>query len=145
MNKCVIEEIEKSLELPIGTRFYLQDTLFEVAEVDEGKVQVWGCSKCAFNEEDKEEICLVMRCDGSDGCRHDRKYICFKEVEETEGEPAQLQIQKKSVGNGAYRNANNSNNIESIKTDQLVLVGSLCPYPGVGRSFRDYNHYSYNT
>ena len=32
MNKCVIEEIEKSLELPIGTRFYLQDTLFEVVE-----------------------------------------------------------------------------------------------------------------
>ena len=35
MNKCVIEEIEKSLELPIGTRFYLQDTLFEVAEAND--------------------------------------------------------------------------------------------------------------
>ena len=90
MNKCVIEEIEKSLELPIGTRFYLQDTLFEVAEVDEGKVQLWGCSKCAFNEEDKEEICLVMKCDGHDGCRHDQKFIYFEEVEETKEEPVQL-------------------------------------------------------
>ena len=77
MNKCVIEEIEKSLELPIGTRFYLQDTLFEVAEVDEGKVQVWGCSKCAFSEED---ICGVMNCDRRH--RHDGKCTYFKEVKE---------------------------------------------------------------
>ena len=90
MNKCVIEEIEKGLELPIGTRFYLQDTLFEVAEANEPRTNPWGCSKCAFNEEDKEEICLVMKCDGSDGCRHDQKFIYFEEVEETEEEPAQL-------------------------------------------------------
>ena len=90
MNKCVIEEIEKSRELPIGARFYLRDTLFEVAEVDEGKVQLWGCSKCAFNEEDKEEICLVMKCDGYDGRRPDQKFVYFEEVEETKEEPAQL-------------------------------------------------------
>ena len=89
MNKCVIEEIEKSLELPIGTSFYLQDILFEVAEANEPRTNPWGCSKCAFNEEDKEEICLVMKCDGSDGCRHDRKYICFKEAEEAKEEPTQ--------------------------------------------------------
>ena len=123
MNKCVIEEIEKSLELPIGTRFYLQDTLFEVVEAHEPRTNPWGCPKCAFNtfntfsREDREEICLVMKCDGCDGCRHDHKFIYFKEAGETEEEPVQLQTQKGCVGNGAYRNANNSNNIESIKTD----------------------------
>ena len=115
MNKCVIEEIEKSLELPIGARFYLRDTLFEVAEVDEGKVQLWGCSKCAFNEEDKEEICLVMKCDGYDGRRHDQKFVYFEEVEETKEEPAQLQIQKKSVGNGECGSANDFNSTEIVK------------------------------
>ena len=93
MNKCVIEEIEKSLELPIGTRFYLQDTLFEVVEANESRMYPWGCPKCAFNafnRKDREEICLVMKCDGGDSCRHDKKFIYFKEVGETREEPIQL-------------------------------------------------------
>ena len=93
MNKCVIEEIEKSLELPIGTRFYLQDTLFEVVEANESRTNPWGCPKCAFNafnRKDREEICLVMKCDGGDSCRHDKKFIYFKEVGETKEGPVQL-------------------------------------------------------
>ena len=76
MNKCVIEEIEKSLELPIGARFYLRDTLFEVAELDEG--EEWGCSRCALAGE--ENICEVMNCNHY---RQDKKRIFFKEVEAT--------------------------------------------------------------
>ena len=109
--------IEDGFELPVGARFRFRDTLFEVAEVDEGKVQLWGCSKCAFNEGDKEEICLVMKCDGYDGCRHDQKFVYFKEVEETKEEPVQSQPQKNSVGNGAYRNANNFNSTEIVKSN----------------------------
>ena len=81
-----VEAIEKSFELPIGARFRFRDTLFEVAEANEGRMYPWGCSKCAFNKDDAEEICLVMKCDGYDGCRHDQKYIYFKEVEETKEE-----------------------------------------------------------
>ena len=114
MNKCGIEEIEQSLDLPVGARFYLHDTLLEVAEIDDHPL--CRCSKCKFQEGILiTAICYVMNCDKSE--RHDGKYIYFKEVKEIKEEPAQLQIQKKNVGNGAYRNANNSNNIESIKID----------------------------
>lgn len=81
--------IEKSFELPIGARFRFRDTLFEVAEANEGRMHPWGCSKCALNKEGEEEICLIMKCDGY-GCgygyRHDQKFIYFKEVKETEEE-----------------------------------------------------------
>ena len=83
MSEHNIEKIYNSLELPIGTRLRFRDTLFEVAEANEGRMHPWGCSKCAFNKEGMEEICLIMKCDGCDDCRHDQKYIYFKEVEET--------------------------------------------------------------
>ena len=78
-----IEEIEDSLEIPIGTRFYFRNHIYEVAEANEPINNQWDCSECAFNKRDKNEICLVMFCDGY---RHDKKYIYFKEVEETEEE-----------------------------------------------------------
>ena len=78
--------IEKSFELPIGARFRFRDTLFEVAEANEERMHPWGCPKCAFNKEGAEEVCLVMKCDGYDGCRHDQKFIYFKEVKEAEEE-----------------------------------------------------------
>ena len=85
MNKCAIEEIYNSLELPIGTKFYFRDRLYEVAELEEE--WLWGCSKCEFDDENKEDICEVMNCNY---CRHDRKYIYFKEAEEAKEEPVQL-------------------------------------------------------
>lgn len=39
MNHCDIEEIEYSLELPIGTRFYFRDSLFEAVGSEEGEKQ----------------------------------------------------------------------------------------------------------
>ena len=74
-----IGAIEDGFELPTGARFRFRDTLFEVVEADEGRTNPWGCSKCAFNKEGTEEVCLVMKCDGH-GCRRDQKYIYFKEV-----------------------------------------------------------------
>ena len=76
-----IGAIEDGFELPVGARFRFRDTLFEVAEANEGRTNPWGCSKCAFNKEGMEEVCFVMKCDGYDDCRHDNKYIYFKEVE----------------------------------------------------------------
>ena len=78
-----IGAIEDGFELPIGARFHFRDTLFEVVEADEGRTYPWGCSKCAFNKEGAEEVCLIMKCDGYGGSRQDKKYIYFKEVEET--------------------------------------------------------------
>ena len=78
-----IEDFECSIELPIGIRFYFWDHIYEVAELED---EIWGCSKCALNKEGVEEICLIMKCDGYDGCRHDQKYIYFKEVKEAEEE-----------------------------------------------------------
>ena len=81
--KCYdIGAIEDGFELPIGVRFRFRDTLFEVAEANEGRTNAWGCSKCAFNKEGMEEVCFVMKCDGYNH-RHDNKYTYFKEVEET--------------------------------------------------------------
>ena len=78
--------IEKSFELPVGTRFRFRDAHFEVAEANEGRMHPWGCPKCAFNKEGVEEVCLVMKCDGYGDYRHDQKFIYFKEVKETEEE-----------------------------------------------------------
>ena len=78
-----IGAIEDGFELPVGARFRFRDTLFEVVEANEGRTNPWGCSKCAFNKEGMEEVCLIMKCDGYDDCRQDKKYIYFKEVEET--------------------------------------------------------------
>ena len=69
-------DIVRSVELPIGTRFYFRDTLYEVAELETGK---WGCSPCAFDNKYNKAICKVMRCNAY---RDDGKSICFKEVKE---------------------------------------------------------------
>lgn len=82
-----IEELEYSLELPIGTKFYYWNRLYEVVESEGGD---FCCSKCAFcNREEK--LCYVMNC--NEGARyycgyerHDKKYIFFKEVEQSRGE-----------------------------------------------------------
>ena len=76
------ENLEDSIELPIGTRFYFRHHIYEVTEANESRTCPWGCSKCAFNTGNEEEICLAMICDGY---RHDKKYIYFKEVKETGG------------------------------------------------------------
>lgn len=82
-----VETIEYMLDLPIGTRFYFGNHLYEVVESKEGD---FCCSKCAFCDSEKE-LCLAMNC--NEGARyyygyerHDKKYIFFKEVEEIEGE-----------------------------------------------------------
>lgn len=81
-----VEAIEYQLELPIGTRFYFWNRLYEVVESEE---EDFCCSKCALSEE--KELCLVMNC--NEGAkyyygdeRHDKKYIFFKEVEQSRGE-----------------------------------------------------------
>ena len=71
-------DIERSLELPIKTKFYFWDRLYEVAELEGDE---WGCSQCAFAGE--ERICGVMNCSGY---RYDGKHTFFKKVEETEEE-----------------------------------------------------------
>ena len=83
MNKCGIEEIEQSLDLPVGARFYLHDTLLEVAETDDHPL--CRCSECKLQRGILiTAICYVMNCDKSE--RHDGKYVYFKEVKETEEE-----------------------------------------------------------
>lgn len=72
------QSIERSLELPIGTRFYYQNRLHEVIESEDRK---WGCSQCAFDNRYDEAICEAMNCNN---CRHDKKIIFFKEVKEIE-------------------------------------------------------------
>ena len=79
-----VEEIEFQLELPIGTRFYFYNLLYEVVESKEGD---FCCSKCAFCDSEKA-LCCVMNC--NEGARyyygyerHDKKYIFFKEVEQS--------------------------------------------------------------
>lgn len=82
MNRPSIAAIEDSLDLPIGTKFYLRDSLFEVAEFKEG---IWGCPGCAFSisKRNEEEMCTIMECTDS---RHDGKTVCFKEVVKAEEE-----------------------------------------------------------
>lgn len=77
MSEYDIEELENSLELPIGAKFYFRNILFEVVEFEgEG---IWGCPKCAFNKRDGDMLCDIVRCTGN---RHDGKSIYFKEVKE---------------------------------------------------------------
>lgn len=80
MNGYGIIAIEDSLDLPIGTKFYFRDNLFEVAEFKGG---VWGCPECAFSPSKRNEggICAVMDCNAH---RHDDKFVYFKEVKEIE-------------------------------------------------------------
>ena len=68
-----IEEIGRSLELPIGSRFYFNNRLYEVAELEDDG---WGCSQCAFAGE--EAICEIMKCKDY---RCDGKGVFFKEIE----------------------------------------------------------------
>ena len=77
-----IEKIKRSLELPIGTRFYFCGRLYEVFESEEENS---CCSKCAFFGSEKG-LCYVMNCNEKlefyGICdRNDKKYIYFKEVE----------------------------------------------------------------
>ena len=71
------ENVEYSVELSIGTRFYFRDTLLEVAESEDGKA--WYCSKCVLGKNDEAELCQIMNCDEY---RHDQKHSYFKKVEE---------------------------------------------------------------
>lgn len=73
MEMVDIENIEGSVELPVGTKFYFFDHLYEVTELDG---EDWGCSKCALL---KEDLCGVMNCRRR--TRRDKKCIFFKEVE----------------------------------------------------------------
>ena len=77
MSNYNIEKIYNSLELPVGTRFYFRNVLYEVAELGD---ETWGCPKCGFDNENEREICEVMNCNS---CRYG-KNIYFKEVAEAE-------------------------------------------------------------
>lgn len=41
-------DIVRSVELPIGTRFYFMGHIYEIVKSDEGR---WGCPKCALFDE----------------------------------------------------------------------------------------------
>ena len=73
-----IDELEYSLELPIGTRFYFRNRLYEVMESN----SCHCCQECAFNDESNDPICQLMNCGGIYYGRLDRKLVMFKEVEE---------------------------------------------------------------
>ncbi len=80
VSPCDIEEIEYSLELPIGTRLYYKNRLLEVVESEEDKFR---CLECALVTEFMDESgCRISSCFGFE--RHDRKRTIFKEVKETE-------------------------------------------------------------
>ena len=70
-------DIERSLELSIGTRFCFWDSIYEVAELDEG--EEWGCSRCEL-EECEELLCGIMK---YNNYRKDKKRIFFKKIEAT--------------------------------------------------------------
>lgn len=77
---CDIKEIEYSLELPIGTRFYYKNHLHEVVESERNE---FHCLKCVFFEEfSNNPICQIMKCARSYSKRHDGKCVIFKEVEQ---------------------------------------------------------------
>ena len=77
-----IEELEYSLELPIGTRFYFMNRLYEVIESNSRNC----CQECAFIDESYDPICQFMNCGGSYYERLDRKLVLFKELEEIKEE-----------------------------------------------------------
>ena len=75
-----IEEIEYSLELPIGTKFYYWNYLYEVIE---SKRKEFCCLERAFRREIiNDPMCYVMNCGGhSYSKRIDGKCVIFKEIE----------------------------------------------------------------
>ena len=75
-----IEEIEYSVELPIGTKFYYWNRLYEVVESER---KDFHYLKCAFCEEIlNDPMCQVMNCGGhSYRERIDGKRVVFKEIE----------------------------------------------------------------
>ena len=75
-----VEELEYTLELPIGTKFYYWNRLYEVVEP---KRKELCCLECAFWEEIiNDPMCQVMNCGGhSYRKRHDGKRVVFKEIE----------------------------------------------------------------
>ena len=71
-----IEEIVCSVELPIGTKFYYWNRLYEAVEADQDK---YRCLKCVFYDEFwNDPMCQIASCGKSD--RHDKKSVFFKEV-----------------------------------------------------------------
>lgn len=87
------------IELPVGSRFYLDDKLVEVAEGED------RCSSCVFYKrifEDKDydeylEWCDTIKCYG--GERKDRTDVFFKEVNIMAGKMIDLPIGVKfSIG-----------------------------------------------
>ena len=66
------------IDLPIGTRFYSEDKLFEVAEAIKEKSS--HCEDCFFNKvkEDEYDLCGKLVC--SKYLRKDKTFVCFKEV-----------------------------------------------------------------
>ena len=80
MSPCDIEEIEYSLELPIGTRLHYKNRLLEVVESKEDRFR---CLECALVTEFMDEPgCQISRCFSFE--RRDGKRILFKEVKEIE-------------------------------------------------------------
>lgn len=77
MSEHDIEEIEYSLELPIGTRFYFRDSLLEVVGSEESE---YCCERCAFYKRKEDKMCQVMNCFSRD----QKIYFFFKEVTEAE-------------------------------------------------------------
>ena len=77
-----IKEIEYSLELPIGTKFYYWNRLYEVVESERKDL---CCLKCAFWGEILDDpMCQVMNCGGhSYSKRHDGKRVIFKVVKQS--------------------------------------------------------------
>ena len=71
-----IEEIGRSLELPIGTRFYYENRLCEVVDSNLS----YCCPKCEFFDKFwNDPMCEIMICNEKD--RHDGKRVIFKEIE----------------------------------------------------------------
>lgn len=84
-----IEDIEQSVELPIGTRFYFMNRLYEVVEFNssmsctECVLYDECCIKCAFFDEFMNDpMCKVLKCGGSYSERQDGNNVFFKLVQE---------------------------------------------------------------
>ena len=63
------------IDLPIGTRFYLDDKLVEVVENIDAEGDF--CADCVFKF-DNDVCCEMFEC--SKYFRKDKTYVCFKEV-----------------------------------------------------------------
>ena len=66
------------IDLPIGVKFYFDDTLVGVAEAIKGKNS--RCEECFFNKvkEDEYDLCEILEC--SKYLRKDRTNVSFREV-----------------------------------------------------------------